>query len=136
MTAERPGRAWVRPLRLWCGLILFAYLLTHFSNHALGLISLRAMETGRVWFLALWRNPVGETLLFGALLVHWLLALWLLYRRRTLRMPVWEATQIVFGLAVPPLLVSHIVGRSEEHTSELQSQFHLVCRLLLEKKKK
>src|SRR5689334_4831402 len=25
-------------------------------------------------------------------------------------------------------------GRSEEHTSELQSQFHLVCRLLLEKK--
>src|SRR5438309_4443617 len=28
---------------------------------------------------------------------------------------------------------SHL--RSEEHTSELQSQFHLVCRLLLEKKK-
>src|SRR5689334_24391335 len=28
-----------------------------------------------------------------------------------------------------------ISARSEEHTSELQSQFHLVCRLLLEKKK-
>src|SRR5689334_24013645 len=28
------------------------------------------------------------------------------------------------------------MDRSEEHTSELQSQFHLVCRLLLEKKKK
>src|SRR5437868_15476727 len=27
------------------------------------------------------------------------------------------------------------VGRSEEHTSELQSRFDLVCRLLLEKKK-
>src|SRR5438309_8410290 len=27
-------------------------------------------------------------------------------------------------------------ARSEEHTSELQSQFHFVCRLLLEKKKK
>src|SRR5687768_18314415 len=27
-------------------------------------------------------------------------------------------------------------GRSEEHTSELQSRLHLVCRLLLEKKKK
>src|SRR2546429_8563360 len=26
-------------------------------------------------------------------------------------------------------------GRSEEHTSELQSRLHLVCRLLLEKKK-
>src|SRR5689334_23973694 len=29
-----------------------------------------------------------------------------------------------------------LAQRSEEHTSELQSQFHLVCRLLLEKKKK
>src|SRR5689334_23597839 len=29
-----------------------------------------------------------------------------------------------------------VMPRSEEHTSELQSQFHLVCRLLLEKKKK
>src|SRR5712675_3660196 len=30
----------------------------------------------------------------------------------------------------------HANGRSEEHTSELQSRLHLVCRLLLEKKKK
>src|SRR3712207_6996548 len=29
-----------------------------------------------------------------------------------------------------------LVGRSEEHTSELQSRQYLVCRLLLEKKKK
>src|SRR5687768_18286067 len=29
-----------------------------------------------------------------------------------------------------------LFGRSEEHTSELQSRLHLVCRLLLEKKKK
>src|SRR2546422_3997255 len=32
-------------------------------------------------------------------------------------------------------LASRIVVRSEEHTSELQSRLHLVCRLLLEKKK-
>src|SRR5438309_3470412 len=32
-------------------------------------------------------------------------------------------------------LASSQERRSEEHTSELQSQFHLVCRLLLEKKK-
>src|SRR5207253_7424371 len=31
---------------------------------------------------------------------------------------------------------SNCTGRSEEHTSELQSRGHLVCRLLLEKKKK
>src|SRR2546422_4750867 len=32
--------------------------------------------------------------------------------------------------------LSILVARSEEHTSELQSRLHLVCRLLLEKKKK
>src|SRR5689334_24310784 len=32
--------------------------------------------------------------------------------------------------------LANVERRSEEHTSELQSQFHLVCRLLLEKKKK
>src|SRR2546427_5267054 len=35
----------------------------------------------------------------------------------------------------PPSAIK-CVGRSEEHTSELQSQSNLVCRLLLEKKKK
>src|SRR2546422_1356950 len=34
-----------------------------------------------------------------------------------------------------PELYHQTVGRSEEHTSELQSRLHLVCRLLLEKKK-
>src|SRR2546422_5474807 len=35
-----------------------------------------------------------------------------------------------------PRHVRRGVDRSEEHTSELQSRLHLVCRLLLEKKKK
>src|SRR5205814_8831333 len=38
------------------------------------------------------------------------------------------------GTRTPPRPL-HPVGRSEEHTSELQSLRHLVCRLLLEKKK-
>jgi len=116
VASERSGRAWIRPLRLGGGLILFTYLLTHFTNHALGLISLDTMATGRVWFLALWRNPLGSTALYGALLTHWLLGLWLIYRRRTLRMPAWEATQIVLGLAVPPLLTSHVVATRLAYT--------------------
>src|SRR2546422_11652792 len=35
-----------------------------------------------------------------------------------------------------PAVLADETGRSEEHTSELQSRLHLVCRLLLEKKKK
>src|SRR2546422_7555773 len=41
-----------------------------------------------------------------------------------------DAFDIIVGNA------HHIKNRSEEHTSELQSRLHLVCRLLLEKKKK
>src|SRR5438876_7680043 len=42
------------------------------------------------------------------------------------------------ALADRPGIVAQTIGdaRSEEHTSELQSPVHLVCRLLLEKKKK
>src|SRR5689334_24286555 len=40
------------------------------------------------------------------------------------------------GAALAGAVVVERIDRSEEHTSELQSQFHLVCRLLLEKKKK
>src|SRR2546430_12920867 len=42
------------------------------------------------------------------------------------------AAQLVTRIGVKPVLVT---GRSEEHTSELQSQSNLVCRLLLEKNK-
>src|SRR5699024_12787364 len=38
-------------------------------------------------------------------------------------------------LGLPTLTGSPAISRSEEHTSELQSRFDLVCRLLLEKKK-
>src|SRR5689334_23879733 len=40
-----------------------------------------------------------------------------------------------FSTGTPHEVSYSSCGRSEEHTSELQSQFHLVCRLLLEKKK-
>src|SRR5689334_24303301 len=45
--------------------------------------------------------------------------------------------RVILPLAKPALATLAIFTflRSEEHTSELQSQFHLVCRLLLEKKK-
>src|SRR5689334_2856835 len=45
-----------------------------------------------------------------------------------------ETSDVLVPAAAEIILEGEI--RSEEHTSELQSQFHLVCRLLLEKKKK
>src|SRR5689334_24480198 len=50
--------------------------------------------------------------------------------KRVVRFSGWLAS------VAPGLKSGFNQARSEEHTSELQSQFHLVCRLLLEKKKK
>src|SRR5256885_6446107 len=47
-----------------------------------------------------------------------------------------EAIAIRLQHQLARLALPHRVGRSEEHTSELQSPCNLVCRLLLEKKKK
>ena len=105
----------VRRTRLVTGLILLTYLSTHLLNHALGLISLDAMNDGRVWFLALWRNPAGTALLYTSLLTHFSLALWSLYQRRHLRIPLWEALQLTLGLSIPPLLSLHFVGTRMQH---------------------
>src|SRR2546422_1703034 len=49
---------------------------------------------------------------------------------------VGDREQIVVDRGHPPAEGVDVLGRSEEHTSDLQSRLHLVCRLLLEKKKK
>src|SRR2546429_7197753 len=48
--------------------------------------------------------------------------------------PIASARRVSRG-EPPPNRASRLCQRSEEHTSELQSRLHLVCRLLLEKKK-
>ena len=105
----------VRRTRLVTGLILLSYLSTHLLNHALGLISLDAMEWGRGWFLLVWRNPLGTVALYGALLTHLSLAIYALYQRRRLRMPLPEMIQLSFGLTIPVLLAIHIVGTRLTH---------------------
>ncbi|MDK4740137.1 adenylate/guanylate cyclase domain-containing protein [Rhizobium sp. CNPSo 3464] len=99
-----------RKFRLGSGLIIFVFVIMHLANHSLGLISLSVADHAQHWFMAVWRNPVGTVLLYGALIVHILLVLRMLYKRRTLVMPAGEAFQIVTGLLVPVLLIDHIIG--------------------------
>src|SRR6185503_1131622 len=112
---SRRGQAWVRQLRLTTGLILFTFVTTHLLNHALGLVSLDAMEAGRWWFTGLWRSVPGTVLLYGAALTHIALAFWALYQRRHLRLPAADAWQLGLGLVLPVLLASHVVGTRVAH---------------------
>ncbi len=100
----------VRQVRLTCGIILFAYLLSHYLNHALGNISLAAMEYGLDIHMAFWLSPIGTLLLYPALAIHASLGLWSLYQRRHFRWKAAEIVQLVLGLSIPVLLCTHLIG--------------------------
>ena len=99
-----------RRLRIITGLILATYIIIHLSNHALGLVSLEAMESMRKFVTPFWRSWIGGLLIYGSLLTHFGLALMSLYRRTTLRMPRWEFAQLLLGLSIIPLLAGHIAA--------------------------
>src|SRR2546422_6918901 len=88
------------------------------------------------------RRPPRSTLfpyttLFRSLNEEWLGRMEEFFRRRSRVMPPNNQKQAM--LPATAELIDNPIGtacRSEEHTSELQSRLHLVCRLLLEKKKK
>jgi adenylate cyclase len=100
----------VRRLRLVTGLVIAAFVVGHFLNHALGIVSIEAMNGMRSTLAGGWRSLPGTILLYGSLATHFALALASLYQRSTLRMPAWEAGQLLLGLAIPPLLIGHVVG--------------------------
>ncbi|SEG51089.1 adenylate cyclase [Bosea lathyri] len=102
--------SWSRDIRFASGLVLLFFATTHFLNHAVGIAGLAAMEEVQEWRYWLWHSWAGTIALYGALVVHPFFALLRVAQRRTFRMPVREMLQIALGLAIPLLLVDHIVG--------------------------
>jgi adenylate cyclase len=100
----------VRQIRLACGLVLFAYLVSHFLNHALGNISMDALAAGVRYHIAFWRFLPVAILFYTAALVHAGLGIWALYQRRQFRWKAIEPLQLVLGLSIPALIISHIAG--------------------------
>jgi adenylate cyclase len=106
-----------RQLRLTSGLVLFTYVTTHFLNHALGLVSLEAMDHGLRWFVAIWRSPPFTMALYGAAAVHFALALHAVFRRQRFRTMAWpEVLQLVAGLAIIPMVLDHALATRLGHT--------------------
>ena len=98
----------LRQIRIGAGLVLFFYVLTHFLNHAVGLISFDWMELVGVGFRAFWRFLPITIVLYGALLIHLVLVFYALYERRSIKLPAREWLQILLGMAVPLLMVVHV----------------------------
>ncbi len=100
----------IRRVRLFSGVVMLAYVTMHLVNHAVGLISLAAMGQALSYIGGAWSTPPAQALLYGSFLVHYTLALWALWERRTLRLRAGELAQIVLGFAIPIMLARHVVG--------------------------
>src|SRR6266699_384184 len=99
-----------RDLRLGSGLVLFAYVTAHFTNHALGLVSVNVAEAGLRVAVAVWHSLPGTVLLYSAAAIHLALAMVSVYERRTLRIPVSEALRVALGFGIPLLLIGHLAS--------------------------
>src|SRR5260370_2159438 len=100
----------VRQIRLACGLVLFAYLLSHFINHALGNISMDALATGVRYHTAFWKSLPITTVFYDAAAAHAGLGLWALYQRLQFHWKAIEPIQLVLGLSIPALIITHLAG--------------------------
>ena len=106
-TLRRPS---ARSLRIATGLILFVYAATHLMNHALGLVSVEAMQAGQNLRIAVTRSVPGTAVLLAAALIHMLLGITTFLQRRRWRGQWREMVQMGFGLLIPLLLARHIIG--------------------------
>jgi adenylate cyclase len=88
---------------------MFVYVTTHLVNHSLGLISVRVMDLALERIYEYWASPLGGAILYGAFAIHYCLALWALWLRRSLKMPFAEATQLVLGFSIPFILTDHVL---------------------------
>lgn len=100
----------VRQVRLVCGLILFCYVISHFLNHALGNISVEAMEAGVYYHTLFWQFLPVAIVFYTAALTHMGLGIYALYQRRQFRWRTIEPLQLVLGLSIPALVMAHVVG--------------------------
>ena len=96
--------------RLVSGLVLMAFVLCHFGSHIFLIVSIPVAEQAFSVLMKFWLSGAGTALLATALAVHVVNALWSIYIRRYLRMPAWEIAQIALGLAIPLLIIIHVVG--------------------------
>lgn len=96
--------------RLVSGLVLLAFVLNHFLTHTLLIVSVPLAEDLLGTLMGFWWSTTGTVLLAVAIAVHALNALWSIYIRRYLRLPLWELAQLTLGLSIPPLIMLHVVA--------------------------
>ncbi|WP_314789981.1 hypothetical protein [Burkholderia stabilis] len=99
-----------RRLQLGSGILLWLYISIHMVNHALGIWSIEIAERGLHLAIAIWQSAPGTVLLYGAVGLHFALAIRTIYGRRHWTLPPAEWLRLWAGLSLPMLLIRHVVG--------------------------
>lgn len=116
--------------RLVSGLVLLVFVLTHLTSHIFLIVSLPIAQEALGQLMQFWWSQTGTYLLALALAVHMANALWSIYIRRYLRLPMWELAQLVLGLSIPALLTLHTVGtKISDHVFETSSDYYSILTL-------
>lgn len=114
----------IRQLRLVTGTVLFAFLVSHFVNHALGNLSLEAMENALVTHNRIWQGQPVQTVFYLSALIHTLLGIWMLYERRQFSWGWTEGLQLVLGLSIPALIVAHVADARLSYSLYGQEKYY------------
>ena len=101
---------WLRSARIISGLLMLAFVTCHLLNAGLGVISVKAMDAARPFMTGPWTGSILGPVLIAALLVHFVLGLWAIYRRPTLRTSPQDLVQIFTSVCIVPLAAVHVVG--------------------------
>ena len=103
-------------LKLWTGMFLMFYCVTHYLNHSIGIFGLDAVEYIRNIFLFFWRNPFMNFFLPSVAVIHIYLSLSRVIRLASFRgFKRHEWFQLIAGILTVPALALHVSGTKIAH---------------------
>ena len=98
-------------LKLWTGMFLMFYCVTHYLNHSIGIFGLDAVEYIRNIFLFFWRNTFMNFFLPGVAVIHIYLSLSRVIRIASFRgFRRHEWFQLIAGILTVPAVALHVTG--------------------------
>ena len=117
----------IRRIRIYSGMIIFAYVMVHLLNHSLGLISLSAMDNFNRYISVVIKTTLGTTILYSAFLAHMICGFISLFKRRTFKLPARDWAQILFGILLPWVLLVHVMANGySTRVENLNSSYALL----------
>lgn len=119
----------IRSLRAVTGLYLLTYVTLHLLNLCIGLVSLDAMEAARPYLSGIMTGRALMWVLMLAMLVHYLLGLWSIYRRPSLTGTPQDVVQALSGLVIIPLLATHALGVGGLKDAGVEVTYEMVNRV-------